>query len=130
MNNQIQNYSVIPDAKSINQPKRDSFIEETMKGLVNERGYCPLEGGPMGGQGYWDNHFVNQPIKLGEYESIPSTGGWNNYDSNPRFQKLNYFLEDSTPKSMIVHIDIVEQNPNLSGLDGLLIKDAILAKTE
>jgi hypothetical protein len=128
MENQIQNYSVIPDAEKINQPEGDRFIEQTLKGMVDERGYCPLEGGPMGGQGYWDNHFVNQPVKLGEYESIPTTGGFNNYPSNPRFQKLNYALKDGTPKSMIVHIDIVDQNPNLNGLDGLLIKDAILAK--
>jgi len=128
MENQIQNYSVIPNAEKINQPERDKFIEQTMKGLVNEKGYCPLEGGPMGGQGYWDNHFVNQPVKLGKYEQIPDQR-WKG-QMNPRFQKLNYQNTDGNSKSMIVHIDIVNQNPNLNGLDGLLIKDAILAKTE
>lgn len=129
MGDQIQNYSVIPDAETISQSERDRFIEQTMKGLVDERGYCPLEPSPMGGgMGYWDGHSVNQPVKLGEYEQMPDArwGG----KMNPSFQKLHYQNAEGNPGSMIVHIDIVNQNPNLNGLDGLLIKDAILSKTE
>jgi hypothetical protein len=126
MENQIANYIVIPDGEKIRQSEVERFIERVKKGMVDERGFCPLEYGPYGTEGYWDNHFVNSPVKLGEYREMPDLR-WAGR-KNPRFQELDYQTPDGITYSMKVHIDIIKEHPEVKGLDGLLIKDAILVK--
>ena len=127
MGNQIQNYLVIPNAEKINQNVRTLFIEQTMKGLVDERGYSQLEPSPIDSNGNYSNSlFINQPIILKGYQPIPDLGRGD--EINPQFQRLHYQKACGSNSSIVVHIDIVDQNSNLEGLDGLVIDNGLLVK--
>ncbi len=125
MENNIQEYTVIPDGERVRDSERDRFVTGVMRGQVTERGYRQLVA-CLGGWGYKDDDFSNHPVSILKYETMPNLR-WPG-QINPCFQKLVFRNQDNTLGDMVVRMWDVTQNPSIAGQDGLLIDKGILVK--
>lgn len=130
MENAIDNYIIIPDFEQVPPQEVADLIQQIKRGRVDEDGYCRLSA--FGGGGYFDRDIILDPIRIigyddgyisGKGETNPSASSWFNA------RKLNFQkLTDGESSSMVVHYHIADENPDIAGLEGLMIPKALLVR--